>query len=226
MRTTIAPTAALLLAIGFLPPVSAAQTTWGRPAAVEADQTSRPATEPQAPEPRVSGGWRWPLAGTPRLVRGFDPPPRPWLPGHRGVDLAASPGWPVLAAGGGTVVYAGVLAGRGVVSVDHPGGLRTTYEPVDALVEAGDVVAAGSTIGLLAAGHPGCSASACLHWGLRRGSLYLDPLAVLGLARVRLLPGGGALRLTIFASPVSRVAGPAGPRRAARSRRRCCRSGR
>jgi murein DD-endopeptidase MepM/ murein hydrolase activator NlpD len=93
---------------------------------------------------------------------------------------------------------------------------------VDPLVEAGDVVVAGSVVGLLAAGHPGCSASACLHWGLRRGAVYLDPLAVLGLARVRLLPGGTSpLRL-----PLSRAAGPAGPRRGARSRRRCCRSGR
>ncbi|MEU7821032.1 M23 family metallopeptidase [Catellatospora sp. NPDC049133] len=231
MRTTLAPTAALLLIIGALPPAPAAARTAGdRPVAAGAARPRTPLTRPpterpvlaglpppglrtsseplgwemqaseslafglRASELRASAGWRWPLAGTPRLVRGFDPPPQPWLPGHRGVDLAASPGTPVLAAGGGTVVYAGVLAGRGVVSVDHPGGLRTTYEPVDALVEAGDVVAAGSTIGLLAAGHPGCSASACLHWGLRRGAVYLDPLAVLGLARVRLLPGGGPAR--------------------------------
>lgn len=149
-------------------------------------------TGPGSPavELRAPAGWRWPLVGTPRLVRRFDPPPAPWLPGHRGVDLAATAGTPVLAAGGGTVVYAGVLAGRGVVSVDHPGGLRTTYEPVAALVEAGDALAAGSPLGTLSAGHAGCPATACLHWGLRRGADYLDPLAVLGLGRVRLLPGG------------------------------------
>nr|WP_203694363.1 M23 family metallopeptidase [Catellatospora coxensis] len=175
-----------------------------------------------AAEPRAVAGWRWPLAGTPRLVRRFDPPPLPWLPGHRGVDLAADAGTPVLAAGAGTVVYAGVLAGRGVVSVDHPNGLRTTYEPVEPLVEAGDAVSAGTPLGLLAAGHAGCPAAACLHWGLRRGVVYLDPLAVLGLARVRLLPGGRSpLRF-----PLSRAAGPAGPRRGVRSRRPCCRSGR
>ena len=51
-------------------------------------------------------------------------------------------------------------------------------------------MAAGAPIGLLLAGHPGCPAgvSACLHWGLRRGAIYLDPLALLGLGRVRLLP--------------------------------------
>ncbi|GAA2369670.1 hypothetical protein Cme02nite_62120 [Catellatospora methionotrophica] len=142
----------------------------------------------------VSGGWRWPLAGSPRLVRRFDPPPQPWLPGHRGVDLAGAVESPVLAAGSGTVVYAGMLAGRGVVSVDHPGGLRTTYEPVTPLVKAGDTVAGGTPLGTLSAGHPGCPATACLHWGLRRGAIYLDPLAVLGLGRVRLLPGGTSTR--------------------------------
>jgi murein DD-endopeptidase MepM/ murein hydrolase activator NlpD len=85
-------------------------------------------------------------------------------------------------------MFAGRIAGRGVVSVAHTGGLRTTYEPVDAVVHAGDPVTVGQSLGVLAAGHPGCPAAACLHWGLRRGALYLDPLALLGLGRVRLLP--------------------------------------
>jgi murein DD-endopeptidase MepM/ murein hydrolase activator NlpD len=84
-----------------------------------------------------------------------------------------------------------VIAGRGVVSVAHAGGLRTTYEPVESALHAGEVVTAGQQIGTLDAGHPGCPADACLHWGLRRGSLYLDPLALLGLGRVRLLPLSG-----------------------------------
>jgi murein DD-endopeptidase MepM/ murein hydrolase activator NlpD len=122
------------------------------------------------------------------VVRRFDPPPRPWLAGHRGVDLAGTPGLAVRTAGAGTVVYAGVIAGRGVVSVAHAGGLRTTYEPVTATVAVGDAVAAGGELGRLAPGHPGCAEPACLHWGLRRGEVYLDPLALLGLGRVRLLP--------------------------------------
>jgi murein DD-endopeptidase MepM/ murein hydrolase activator NlpD len=94
----------------------------------------------------------------------------------------------VHAAGAGTVVYAGRIAGRGVVSVAHPGGLRTTYEPVTATVAVGEIVPAGGVLGQLEPGHPGCPETACLHWGLRRGDLYLDPLALLGLGRVRLLP--------------------------------------
>jgi murein DD-endopeptidase MepM/ murein hydrolase activator NlpD len=127
----------------------------------------------------------------PRVVRRFDPPSRPWLAGHRGVDLAGPPSAVVRAAGAGVVVFAGEIAGRGVVSVAHPGGLRTTYEPLVPTVTAGDAVARGAGLGTLDAGHPGCAAAACLHWGLRRGDVYLDPLALLGLGRVRLLPLGG-----------------------------------
>ncbi|MCZ7425201.1 M23 family metallopeptidase [Micromonospora sp. WMMA1949] len=132
--------------------------------------------------------FRWPLPGAPRVVRRFDPPPQPWLSGHRGVDLAAAPGAPVLAAGAGIVLFAGTVAGRPVLTVGHPDGLRTTYEPVRSRVTAGAPVEAGTPVGDLLAGHPGCVEAACLHWGLRRDAEYLDPLALLGLGRVRLLP--------------------------------------
>lgn len=132
--------------------------------------------------------YRWPLTPAPRVVRRFDPPPERWLPGHRGVDLAARPAAVVRAAGAGTVLFARTIAGRGVVSVAHRGGLRTTYEPVTASVEAGDQVAAGDPLGTIEIGHAGCVEVACLHWGLRRAADYLDPLALLGLGRVRLLP--------------------------------------
>ncbi|MEV4623672.1 M23 family metallopeptidase [Asanoa sp. NPDC049573] len=122
-----------------------------------------------------------------RVTRRFDGPPRPWLPGHRGVDLASAFGATVWAAGAGEVVFAGPVAGRSVVSIQHAGGLRTTYEPLTPVVRRGDHIAAGDPIGTLDAGHAGCPAAACLHWGLRRDAEYLDPLLLLGF-RVRLLP--------------------------------------
>jgi len=131
--------------------------------------------------------YAWPVA-PPHVTRRFEPPPQPWSAGHRGVDLASAAGAEVRAAGAGTVVFVGVVAGRGVVSIAHPGGFRTTYEPVTATVVVGAQVARGDLIGRLDAGHPGCPVTACLHWGLRRDDVYLDPLALLGLGRVRLLP--------------------------------------
>ena len=141
-----------------------------------------------APGRVTAGRWGWPLAGRPPVLRRFDPPASPYGPGHRGVDLGGAPGDLVLAAGPGTVVYAGVLAGRGVVSVQHPSGLRTTYEPLAVAVEQGETVSRGTVLGRLLAGHSGCPWPACLHWGLRRGETYLDPLSLIRRGPVRLLP--------------------------------------
>ncbi|MEV0233588.1 M23 family metallopeptidase [Nonomuraea sp. NPDC050786] len=141
-----------------------------------------------APPARASPPtWRWPLDGHPQVLRRFTPPPEPWLAGHRGLDLAAPTATPVLAAGPGTVRFAGPVAGKGVITVEHEGGLRTTYLPVAASVRRGQPVTAGSTLGVIEAPTGHCQES-CLHWGLRRGTHYLDPLLLLGHAPIRLLP--------------------------------------
>lgn len=149
-----------------------------------------PPAQASTATPSDAASWRSPVGGLDLLTR-FDPPPQPWLPGHRGVDLAASQGLPVTAAGSGTVVFADDLAGRGVISIVHANGLRTTYEPVEPLVAAGDTVAIGQTIGQLQAGHASCTDTACLHLGLKRGPLYLDPMLLFGSGKVRLLPRPG-----------------------------------
>ncbi len=156
---------------------------------------------PGLPAPAVAASaldhtdqWRWPVEGpngpsSPFVLRAFDPPQQPWSPAHRGVDLAAAPFDLVRAAGAGTVVFAGPLAGRGVISVDHAGGLRTTYEPVDPTVRVGEPVAAGSILGILEALTTHCGQT-CLHWGLRRGDDYLDPLSLIDRSPPVLLPYG------------------------------------
>jgi murein DD-endopeptidase MepM/ murein hydrolase activator NlpD len=136
----------------------------------------------------VLPSYRWPLDGRPVVTRRFEPPPQRWLAGHRGVDLAGDVGSTVRAAGAGTVVFSGMIAGRGVVSVAHVGGLRTTYEPVHPTVRAGQAVGVGDPIAMLVGAHPGCPVAACVHWGLRQGEVYLDPLTLLGVGRLRLLP--------------------------------------
>lgn len=131
---------------------------------------------------------QWPLAPPPEVVARFDPPADRWGPGHRGVDLLGRPGQQVHAALAGEVSFAGTLAGRGVVVVDH-GPTRTTYEPVAATVAVGDGVAAGGALGTLQTGGSHCAPRACLHWGWIEGAdTYLDPLRLVGAGPVRLLP--------------------------------------
>lgn len=175
------PLVALLVAL-----LTGAATAGAPPGITGPVQPELPGDAPVLP----AGQFDWPLPGRPAVVRAFEAPAHRFGPGHRGVDLAAAPGTAVLAAGAGTVVFAGPVAGRAVVSIDHPGGLRTTYEPVAPSVAAGEVVSRGQQIGTLQAGHPGCAG--CLHWGARRAADdYLDPLRLLGLGRLRLLPWDG-----------------------------------
>ena len=148
----------------------------------------RSAAVPVARAPAGGALWTAPLGDPPEVTRAFEAPASPYGPGHRGVDLAGAPGAVVRAAGAGVVVFSGMVAGRPVVSIAHPDGLRTTYEPVEPSVGAGEAVARGSPLGTLLPGHPGCPVAACLHWGLRRGETYLDPLLLLRPPRIRLLP--------------------------------------
>jgi murein DD-endopeptidase MepM/ murein hydrolase activator NlpD len=152
----------------------------------------------------------WPLDPRPAVVAGFDPPSTRWGAGHRGVDLAGRPGQPVRAAAPGRVSFAGRLAGRGVVVVDH-GGTRSTYEPVSASVSVGDPVSAGAVLGRLEVFGSHCFPRSCLHWGLIEGSEhYLDPLTLVGAGPVRLLPLDGSLPLALLGSSVPEPPGPRG----------------
>ncbi len=126
----------------------------------------------------------WPLSGSPVVQRGFDPPTVAWGSGHRGIDLAAKPGDVVLAAADGTVAFVGSIAGKPVISLDH-GPVRTTYEPVISTLQVGERVALGQVIGQVGQGG---HCRGCLHWGLREGKKYLNPLLLLG-------NGSGQLRL-------------------------------
>lgn len=164
-----------------------------------------------------SGGDRaWPVGETgggagPTVVRGWEPPPAPWAAGHRGVDLAAPAGALVRAAAPGRVAYAGTVAGRGVLTIEvsRSGSppLRTTYEPVRPTVHKGQRITAGQPVAVLQHGPFHCRAP-CLHWGLRRGKSYLDPLSLLPDSMLR---GGPSRLLPVFGVPL-----PAGDRTASR----------
>ncbi len=148
--------------------------------------------------PRESRGgrppWSWPLSPEPGVVHAFAPPATPYGSGHRGVDLGPrSAVREVRAVASGVVTHAGVIAGVGTVSVTHPGEIKSTYQPVTAIVRRGDHVGAGSLLGTLDHVGSHCAPTPCLHLGaLRRDSAgewkYIDPLLLLGRVVIVLLP--------------------------------------
>ncbi|MFI6645617.1 peptidoglycan DD-metalloendopeptidase family protein [Streptomyces sp. NPDC050504] len=251
MHPVLQPVAAALLATALLttaphphePPVRAEPRGYR---AAAAPALSGPA---ESSRPALREGRSWPVGNSvgnltrPVVVRGFDPPATPYGPGHRGVDLAARPGTVVVAAAPGTVAFAGPVAGKGVLSIDLAdgaggatgAGLRTTYEPVRPLAAAGDTVTAGQPVAVLAPGPAHCAPApapgGCLHWGLRSGEAYLDPLTLLPPALLRRgpsrllpvfgvpLPPGGAQERS---RPLHRARGlsPARPAAPCRPRRR------
>lgn len=135
----------------------------------------------------AAGSWRWPLHPRPALLRAFDPPAQPWLSGHRGVDLATgTDSAAVLAPASGTISFVGTVVDRPVITVDHGDGYRSSFEPVESTLSKGMAVAAGDVLGR--SGHGHC-AVACIHWGVRRGEDYVNPLAfVVDLRPSVLLP--------------------------------------
>ncbi|MFC9468337.1 murein hydrolase activator EnvC family protein [Streptomyces coelicoflavus] len=168
---------------------------------------SRRAPDPVVPDPAVPALTRhWPVGDRPAVLRGWEPPATPYGPGHRGVDLAAAGGAPVRAVAAGQVSFAGPVAGRGVVSLELAGTgdppLRTTYAPVEAAVDEGDEVAAGEVLGTVQPAGSHCTG--CLHWGLLRGDIYLNPLSLLP---PWLLDAGPSRLLPVLGVPVPGRAG-------------------
>jgi murein DD-endopeptidase MepM/ murein hydrolase activator NlpD len=137
-----------------------------------------------------SAAWVWPLPQPHTVSRPFEAPQTPYSAGHRGIDIAAAPGTPVYAAAAGVVSFAGVVAGRPLLSIAHPGELVSSIEPVQALVANGEHVSAGQQVGMVAVG--GHCSSACLHFGVRLHGQYVSPMLLLGsIPRAVLLPLGG-----------------------------------
>jgi murein DD-endopeptidase MepM/ murein hydrolase activator NlpD len=140
------------------------------------------------------GGWSWPVAGP--VIGGFEAPSTPYGSGHRGIDIAAAIGTPVRAPASGVVTFAGPVAGALFVSIDHGGGLVSSYSWVSSvLVRKGDLVGAGMVLALSGAGHPGVYPPH-LHFGVKRDGAYVDPLSLLappslvGLIRLVPVPSG------------------------------------
>jgi len=148
---------------------------WAAPA-----RSNAPDPQPQALERAAAvpaGTWGWPVTGP--VIRGFDPPTSPFGAGHRGIDIAVPFGTQILAPDAGTVSFAGRVGGELFVTLDHGGGLSSTYSWLSsAAVRTGDAVAREQPIGSTGTGHPG-SVVPHLHLGVRLDGQYMDPLAYL-----------------------------------------------
>ena len=121
--------------------------------------------------------WAWPLAPPHAIARPFIGPATPYSPGHRGIDVRGVEGAPVFAPADGVVHFVGFVVDRPVISIRHPDGLISSFEPVTTSLVAGTVVHRGDTIGALQSGHCGAP---CLHFGVRRHGEYVSPLNYLG----------------------------------------------
>lgn len=159
-RRHFAAAAALLLTlICFVSPVAAAQSP------------------PHDPDALRSVAWTWPTDSH-RVLVPYRAPATRYGAGHRGIDLSAAVGSPVSAPAAGVVAFAGAVADRPVLTIDHGAGLVSTLEPVRSELSVGAVVRAGVTVGVVATG--GHAAPDTVHLGVRRDGAYINPLLLLG----------------------------------------------
>jgi murein DD-endopeptidase MepM/ murein hydrolase activator NlpD len=107
-----------------------------------------------------------------QVIDPFRAPAGPYGPGNRRLEYATRAGDPVTAIGPGRVAFAGQVAGRLVVSIDHPDGLRSSVLGLLTIsVRVGDQVVGGQMVG---------RSGVRLHLGVRRSGVHLDPATLFG----------------------------------------------
>lgn len=136
--------------------------------------------------------WQWPLGGPRQVVEPYRAPAHEYGAGHRGVDLAAAFGVSVRAPADGVVAFRGIVVDRPLLTIEHDGGLVSTFEPLVSTLSPGDAVSAGEEIGVVADG--GHAAQRTLHLGVRLDGDYINPMLLFGeVPRAVLLPCCGTL---------------------------------
>lgn len=173
-RISLRSTAVLMILLCGLTTAPAARAGGAAPPPQDAGAT------PRAPQ------WHWPVRPF-RLDRPFVAPPHRYGPGHRGIDVRALGEPAVVAPDGGIVAFSGDVAGRGILTIDHGGGLVSTLEPIASDLIAGTAVARGAPVGVISTG--GHADAGALHLGARLDGEYINPLVLLGgVPRAVLLP--------------------------------------
>ncbi|MHA7986859.1 peptidoglycan DD-metalloendopeptidase family protein [Rathayibacter sp. CAU 1779] len=149
--------------------------------ATAADAT---ASRPSTPSAET---WVWPFPGPHTVARGFEAPASRYAAGHRGIDLPADPGQVVRAPAGGAVRFSGVVVDRPTVTIATGSGILISIEPVTTAFVAGESVARGAVLAVVATG--GHCSQSCVHLGVRVAGQYVSPLRFFGgVPRAVLLP--------------------------------------
>lgn len=137
--------------------------------------------------PTPDAGWAWPVSGPRHVARGYEAPASRYSAGHRGIDIVAAEGTPVLAPQSGTVRFAGIVVDRPTVTVQTAAGVLVSIEPVTASPGVGAAITRGSQLGVIATG--GHCAGTCIHLGVRVNGEYVSPMRFFGgIPRSVLLP--------------------------------------
>ncbi|NHZ33725.1 M23/M56 family metallopeptidase [Massilia rubra] len=137
-----------------------------------------PAASVAAPAAGAPQQWQMPLERV-RVTSFYGAARKKLDGGHHGIDFAARTGTPILAAAGGTVIastaqYEGGPQYGDVVLIEHANGVRSLYAHLSVRsVEAGQVVRAGETIGLV--GATGKVTGPHLHLEAFRDGERIDP---------------------------------------------------
>lgn len=122
----------------------------------------------------------WPCPSSSRITSYFggrESPTEGASSNHQGIDIGASTGSSILAAAAGTVVVSTYSYSAGnYIMLSHGGGVYTVYMHCSQLlVSEGETVSQGQTIAKV--GSTGYSTGPHLHFGVRSGGQYLNPLA-------------------------------------------------
>lgn len=149
----------------------------------DVDVSGRVTASIAAPAARCHHPWVAPVDAP--VTDPFRAPSGPYGPGNRGIEYGTQPGQDVFAIGGGVVAFAGPVAGRPVVVVDHGAGLRSSYvNLVERTVSRGQQVTRGQRI---------ARADVGFHLGVRQDGQYIDPAPMLGqlceIVRLVTFPG-------------------------------------
>ena len=120
----------------------------------------------------------WPLPGHTYISCHFGEVDAFGNAGHRGTDIPAPEGTPILAAHSGTVLVSGWNDSYGnQVLLDNGAGLSTRYAHMtQTAVTAGEAVTAGQVIGYV--GSTGDSTGNHLHFEVMQGGIRVDPLSL------------------------------------------------